>query len=286
MRPKKVTIPSGVIKLDTQITQPDEVVNAHDLHVFRQNHNALLAKRARKDLWSQAFTRSGGTPTGNYIELFSRGNIDETAACRMISVPLYMTQLTQELHVWCRACKTAMDASSTLAEDPKLYAVLREPHVAPMVNDLTANVMTVTAAAGAPAAYSVDIVVPNRSGEHSLQYGRQVWILDIYLRSHIDDTYALHTAAAKTDVGRTWFSSSVPGSGHSYNAVTSGSDVEPRMITREISIGGGVYKYFLDDPWSVVPSGGITIREILGIRLYEAGAYESAITDFNTEGAI
>jgi len=279
MRVKDTTIPSTFVKLDTNVTAADSCVNVHDQHVFRQNHNALLAKRVRKDLVSQIC--GSGYPT-----FMSRFAPDEEGRARLMSIPLYVTQQTQELRFWCRAEKSPMNAGSSLAEDPVLYVVIREPQLAYM-GSITDYSITVSAASGAAASYNVDVPLPPKSGEVGLHFGRVPYIMDIYLKSFVDDTYSLYAALAVSDIGRDYFTAAAATAAINNVVYTSTVENEPRTISGIISLGGAP-RFYVDKPWSQLPSlsDTVTICEVLGVVLMSYGVQELEVTDFGAEYGI
>ncbi len=286
MKPKQVTIPSAFIPMDTNVTAADSVVNVHDQHVFRQNHNSLLAQRVRKDLVAQVAT---GVASGSfgYWDFKTRFPPDGEGHSRILSMPLYVTQMTKQLRFWCRACKTNLNGASALAEDPVLYLVAREPQIAYM-GDLTTNALAITSAASTPAFASITVNLPALSGEHSTHFGRTPYILDVYLKAFIDDTHALHAGTALSDVGVTSFRAAHPGAGMGDVIYTSAAANEPRMITKRSGLAGDD-RYFIDTPWSEMPNPGadtITGREILGVQLWSYGVQELPITDLTAEHAL
>lgn len=284
MRGGDATIPSAFTKTDDNISAADSVANVHDMHVFRQNHNILLAKRVRKDLVAQSAAHTGLYPYDGYWYYRSRFSVDGESRSRVMSIPLFVTQATKEIRFWCMACKSALDGESSLDEDPILYAVLREAQTAHMGN-LTDYPLTVTSATGTPAAYSVDVPLPNWTGEHNLIYGRLPYFLDIYLRSYIDTTNALAgPAQAITGAGLDWFTLASMATNYTGDAVyTSSTYAEPRQIVKSDN------RYWIDMPWTEVPDPGsitVTIREILGVHIFSFGVQELAVTDFTTEYSI
>jgi len=288
MRVKKGTIPAAFLPFDDTVTDPDAVVNVRDQHVFRQNHNALLAKRVRKDLVCQAspITRSASTaPAANHTYYKSRFYPDGEPQTRLLSVPLYLTQLTQQIRFWCRACWGTLDGESELETDPELYVVLREPQAAYM-GDIDDNTITVSAANGTPTTYSVTVPVPPQTGELTLHMGRVPWILDVYCYTPVDNTRPDVGPLPLVDVDDKWFvvaSSSIGIHDVVYSSLTR---EEPRSTVAARAIGGGNYKYFLDAPWTEIPTPGthtITSREILAVDMYSWGVQELEIAAFNKD---
>lgn len=288
MRSKSYTIPSDYIKLDTHVTDPDECVNAHDQQVFRQNHNVLVAERIRKDLCQQiaSFDDESGAPTlylwqnSPWIAK-SKYKPDEEARSRFLSIPLFLTPLTNKVRFWIYAAKTRMDGGSSLASNPEIWVELRELHSARM-SRFGQNTITVTAAHAVPAKYHVDINVPNVGSDYAAKFGRIPMMLEVYVECFIDNTNILHSFAP-TDVGRDWFRANI--GNHTFDVAYNNTGRNPpRMIVRDIAYAGD-NKYFLDEPWTEVPDIGDTIRvqEILGVEVFGYGVQELAITEFHED---
>lgn len=284
MRYKQLKIPSEFLPFDTHVTDADEVINVRDQYTFRMNHNILLAQRVRKDLVSQSCANTGTTPVHSFWTFIPRISADGETRSRLLSVPLYVTQFTKSITFWCVACKSDLDPLTSLAEDPELYVVLHEPQVNPFM-PLSTYSMTISAAHNTPTSYSVSVDMPALAGEYSQYYGRVPMMMDIYSKSYIDDTNTLVSGGAVIDASNDWF----VGSAAVYSSVaTSGNVVyidsttyaEPRQIVNTVPVGSN-RRYFLDVPWTTVPSTShtLTVREILGIDMYSYGAYENTRTD-------
>jgi len=286
MRVKKQTIPSAFVKTDDTITDPDECVNVHDLHTFRQNHNILVAQRIRKDLMAQASTLSyleAVPPSANGNLFYTRHYPDGMPYARVMSVPLYLTQMTKEIRFWIVGCKWVLHYTSEMDDDPLLYVTLREPQLDFMYDDIERNTITVTAAVSTPTHYYVDVAVPPRAGEDNNHFGRLPYILDVHAREYVDDTRVQFGPHTVTDVGPNWYqASSATGTGG--NCVYSSNTlIEPRLIVNTVSLGGGVYKYYMDADWNIPPIPGtdtISGRQVQAIQLMSWGVQELAITSF------
>ena len=282
MRQNDVTIPSEFVKMDTNVTAADSCVNVHDQTTFRRNHNIALAQRVRKDLVSQVCSGFGeSTPEISFWLFRPRFSADGETRSRILSIPLYVTQQNQSFTFWCTACKSLMNGSSTLAEDPKIYVVVHEPQVA-FMGGLTDNAITVSAAYGTPTGYSVTVGMPALSGEYTLHYGRIPIVMDVYLRTYIDDTHALVSGGTIVDAGSDWVDGTFAGvSARDVVFLDGASYAEPRQIVDRKTIGSDT-RHWLDAPWTSRPSTAstVTIRQVLGINLFSYGVYEDAITDF------
>lgn len=282
MRSKQFTIPSEFIKLDTNVTAADSSVNVHDQHVFRQNHNALLAKRVRKDLISQVCSNE----SREYWFLFSLQPPDLDTGSRVLSIPLYLTQATRQIRFWCRCGQSGLSVGSELSEDPKIYAVLHEPQVAP-ISDVDTNAITVTTAYPNVGSYNADLAVPRPVGEITTHMGRIPYILDIYIKSFIDDTNEiLGPGQAIIDSGSDWVTMASMLSLTNNAIYTNAAAGEPRLVIANKATTLGVdQRFWLDRPWSEVPaiSNTVTVREILGVDMYSFGVQELPREDFTTE---
>lgn len=290
MRTKTLTIPSEFVPFDTNVTAADSYINVRDLQRFRLNHNSLLAQRVRKSLSTQIYNKDSDAPATQHNDPYifrSRLNVTENAGPMILGGPIYVTQHTKQLIFYMRARKTELDGGSAEAADPKLFFVVRNPGTSKNVTLTSSFSVTTAHATAGGASYFATVNLPPIEPS-KLFYGRQLLDFGVYIQCVTDSTQNIVGASAFTSVGENMFegASATFGTGmvDTLVWVTTDLSIEARQIVKEANIGGGTYRYFLDSPWSRMPSPNsdtLAIREILGVEIFSFCIQENIITDFS-----
>jgi hypothetical protein len=288
MRRRTVTIPTAFQLLDTLVTTADSFVNVRDQQVARLNHNILLAKRVPNTLFTKNFTSVDDSGTGllyTTIVVLKASHEFGSAILRCkILVPFYVKQLRLRL----RACKSALDEQSELAEDPIVTAEVWNPSAKKVKKTLQSAV--VSAANGVPTDYTIDINVPPVSDGSGLEGGRRVYEFGMWAQCFIDSTHSM--AAAQSIVGveqNTIIVANATGTARRVAYADTDLGIEVQRITKQNALGGGAYQMFMGKPFSRVPdcvADTLNIREVLGVDLYSASLRCLPVTDFDQEYAL
>jgi hypothetical protein len=205
----------------------------------------------------------------------------------LIEEPVFISQETRQIRVKIRATETPM-AGGALVFDPVLYPKLHPMHKFRDLDNANTEVLTVSAAAGAPANYSVDVGVPILQDKTTTIYrGFMPYLFTLHGYFAIDSTNTTSAAVAITSAAENWIEPGGAlggfgdiGSSMHFSATT----LDHKIITGYNPGFGANGRYYLDGNWDETPTPGattLTVRESMGVRLYTVSLYELAVTDFS-----
>jgi hypothetical protein len=271
------TIPSDFVKLDTNVTDPDEFVNVRDLQVARANHNILLARGMRRTLMA---TR-GQTGTRWIVR---GGNIgdDRLGAQRPIfEFDVLIDEVVQS--VTC-VIEGEVDRSGTGLQC-RFTGILDRPFGLRLLDSgiqatATEGGATKITLAGIPAPFG-----GNRFG------GKQLARFSLYMQPEIGSNLASGIAitSVANNGGRINFpDASTPAGITEGRAVHfSNTAIPPRVISSE-SVSGPTRSIFFEKPFAPQPIAGtdtMSIDEVAIFQMDSVTLYEDHLTAFDASRA-
>ena len=143
------TIPTSFVKIDDRVTTNDGFVNVHDQQLARDNHNILLSRRIRGNCLGMTGLYAASSPPRTITGMKSteRPPIIQTGSflvnplCRIIRVAIY-----------------AERTRATPATNPTIGIFIWPWGSSPTpLDEARIPTMTVSAASGSPAWYTVDV---------------------------------------------------------------------------------------------------------------------------------
>lgn len=278
MRIEGVTIPSSFIRLDDHTTAADAFVNVRDHARMRSNHNILVAKRLRREVFHLVFNHSISNAPFNYR---CRNRVGQAGVQPIIFLnQILVSQWTNEIDIVIEACKDAIDGSSGFTDDPFVKAKLYRDPGTPGGDNLES--VTISAATGSPAKYTLTLPVPQTRSVAAPWYGMEYYWLVIYGDTLVDTAYAKDANKTVAAWGERWVELTGASTSSLGSVIYCNTDltVAPRQVT-SVDTSGSPYRYYVDQPWSrdLVPgTDAMTIREIQGIDFYSISAYEETVT--------
>ena len=234
-------VPAAYVELDTRVADADCYANTRDMRKAHDNHNILLARRARRPLITQAMRGASNYQDPIYFNSAQPVTEDRRLGLSFYSAPIWIPPrcVTVTVNVRCRQANTG-----GTYPDIKIYPVIDGPKDKPPLDlTLVATVDTAT-----DTLYSMDVPVP----ESAEKAGRGV--LHLYYCTPIYEV-AIKGVVTLTDVGRTWptwiqgrFDS--PYAGY-YAVCDTNAEIVPMKITyADSNIQGGLDdRLYLDTDW-------------------------------------
>jgi len=273
MRKKPRTIPSAFTRFDDHVTSADEFANCRDLQTARGNHNILAARRVQQTIFTCAFASDHGTTAVPRVVRYTtfRSRLQpEQDESEILRTQIFVPQWTQQLRLRFDACKSELAEGSELVFDPIVYADVWNPYARKPIWPPPS--IAITAANGTPTAYTIDINLPQTTAANTSHAGRRAFEFGVWVKCARDTTRKQLVAAPPTDVAHN--SVTVAAVGNLVSDLLSvGTDagIEGRQVVKQVDLGGGNYKLFLDQSFSRLPDAiadTVDVEQIAGVDIY------------------
>lgn len=286
--------------LDSRVADPDQFANVHDLQVMRSNHNILIAKRQRKNVFFQVPNSStSGTP----IALGGIGAIGESGSgvqsnnslSVLFSMPILLTQQTKTLTYVIRACTDAFVEGGATAPSVTLWPLISKFGMPRPILDASSAKMTVTATSETK--YSCTVEKPNMDARVRF-WGPELWQFTVYFAgtvcANVTDLGAGRTGDV-SDVGPDWVeidtdSDPAWATGTQLLYSTTNTSIESRQSVGQVRVSSTAQRVFVDKPWNILPDVNtpdtFVAKEIAGLKIFVHCLYEDARSNGFGEAAI
>ena len=271
-------IPASFIKLDTNVTDPDEYVNVRDLQVARANHNILMARGLRRTLHA-----SRGQTSTNWI--VRGGNIgDERLGAQrpIVEFDILVDDIVQSV-----TCVIEGEvARSGTGLDCKFTGVLDRPFG---LRAIDSGVSSTATEGGATKITIAGIPVPFGGAKFG---GKQLLRFSLYMQPEIGSnltTGLTLDGVANNGARIEVLDASLPSGEIEGRALYfSDSSIPARIISRKSTSGGQAF-LFVEKPFAPIPDiiGGDTV-EIDEVAIFAPESltlYEDHITTFDASRA-
>jgi hypothetical protein len=276
MRILNANIPSTFQDFDTNSNAADSFANVRDQQVYRENHNALVAQRIRRPVYTMQF-RTAAVST--YVSFWDTGPDTVGDMPILCSGTVPVSQHTKELTLKVRA------STAGASGDANLYPVMTSAGASLTVD--TTNSINVTGSS--EAAYSVDIPLPPVALAMN-RHGYRWYDFRLFAQTNIAVS-SIKGATAINDSGPDWIetSAAISATADFWMFITTDATISPRWAIDYQALSGGAYRYRLSRPWNKIPIPGTDTADgydPYAIELYSLSLYEKPVTGFfNTVGA-
>ncbi len=263
MRLLTKTIPSGFQRLDTHVNEAAAFANARDLQVLRENHNALLAQRLRRMLFSLRFSNADGTTDKSWYE-------NRPAVDLLGSVPLAIPIALSSPYI--KELEVQFTAIGNATTPPVTYFVCDNAQGIPLIRDDIA----LTWSSGSVATQSLVVPVARR--------GRRSDQLMLTMVLKVGEGAGTGKGAGNVlDSGPDWvITSTYAGAVGDTISCSSNPEIEPRIIIQAATVGGNP-KIWVDKPWNMQPPVGGTMgtRDGTAFKPRYISCYEKRVASFD-----
>jgi hypothetical protein len=270
------TVPSEFIRLDDTVTDPDAYVNVRDMQVVRDNHNILIARMLKRQIFTWIGIEDGSTYGRSYLNLMTVKPASRESGDVMMTIPLFVTPFTKELEIILYAQRW------TNTVDCKLYPVLDGAGISGEIS--TSYEFDVTAVAFAK--YSVSLPVHEKIAQAG------TCTLNLYMAGIMYGAALSAVDSDVNDVGPSWVDvdDSAGGAGVITDNVacydTSDTEIPPRLYVGSVGLTGALKRVYVDSPWDKFPNVGATKfnqKAVQACTIQSMSIYEKSVSSFATQ---
>ena len=266
-------------RLDTRVDQADAFANMRDLQMKYRNHNALLAGRVRRCVFSSFLGASAGF-------VYSIAPPSLQTATLLLQQSVFVSQYTRKLKFVLRANKT----NHADANDVLVYFTCRPLKRDGSIQSSPEFSASMTVSATSETKYTATLQIPESL---NIVDGFGEYLVSMYATGNMYTTDS-RGPYDLTDIGPDWAEDEVngfatPATNHAIYFTTD-ADIEPRLIVRTVGsfvTGHGkssALRVYVDKPFNKLPdvnSDQWALRLVAGISISTLSIYEMLVTNLN-----